>query len=504
MKKRILSLLLASSVMVSIAGCSSKESSKTDVSKTSQTAENTIDFKEAPYTLNVSYLVYGAAQPDLQKVFDKVNEITLKKINAKVELKVVSIANMANTYSLAASSGEKSDLISIIPGGSYLTQYAGSKMIKPFDAELDKWGKDLKAGMGDILEVGKYQGKQYSIPNKDIALSGTGFWLLKSIVDKYNIDVTKIKTLNDLDSIFEKVKAGEPNMQVYWPGSSYYLTNFDTLGNNYGVLKDGGTTDLKLVNPYETDEWLSMVKKMREWYLKGYIPKDYATAQIQASSQQNANKIFAINNAIGFDNLGLGENPPKVFVKFYHPVKKTNLMQTVLWAIPSNAQRPDKTIQFLNLAFQDKDLAKLTKFGIEGEHYDVMQDGTIDVNKGLKTYRQGFNYFGDTALYPVNKAALIGQGGDLAKYKTVLDQWNKDTKTSKAFGFIFDPTPVKTEIAALDAVVQQYGTLIEGGGIDPDKEIKNFTDKLNAAGLKKVMDEKQKQLDEWAKAKGVK
>ena len=37
--------------------------------------------------------------------------------------------------------------------------------------------------------------------------------------------------------------------------------------------------------------------------------------------------------------------------------------------------------------------------------------------------------------------------------------------------------------------------------MDPDQALKEFNDALYAAGLQKIMDEKQKQLDEWAASK---
>ena len=39
--------------------------------------------------------------------------------------------------------------------------------------------------------------------------------------------------------------------------------------------------------------------------------------------------------------------------------------------------------------------------------------------------------------------------------------------------------------------------------MDPDQALKEFNDALYAAGLQKIMDEKQKQLDEWAASKQV-
>jgi putative aldouronate transport system substrate-binding protein len=496
MKKRILSLLLASFVLVSLVGCSSG-GNKT---KEGNTTGNGINFKEEPYTLSVTYPVYGVTPNDLPKVQAKVNEITLKNINTKVEFKPVSVTNMSNAYALAASSGEKQDLIMMIPGNMYLTGYAANKMIMPIDDVLDKYGKDIKAGLGNILETAKVDGKTYGIPSKMSDFAGNGVWMLDSIVKKYNIDITKIKTLDDLDPIFEKVHAGEPNLQIFMPiGISYYFNKFDTLGNSFGVLRNGGLDDLKVVNEFETQEWINNVKKVREWYEKGYISKDFATTDTSPDALQNANKVFAIPMTTSFDNRRLVENPPKDSVTLFNPVKKTELFQTFIWAVPTNAQKPDKSIQFLNLVFQDQALANLIEFGIEGEHYVTNKDGSIDRTIGAKTYNMVWGLWGNTDKYPIEQSKLSMVGGDLAKYKTVKDQWDKDIKTSKAFGFIFKPDSVKTEIASCNAVFDQYMKLLEGGALDPDKNIKAFNDKLYAAGLQKIMDEKQRQLDEWAK-----
>ena len=76
-----------------------------------------------------------------------------------------------------------------------------------------------------------------------------------------------------------------------------------------------------------------------------------------------------------------------------------------------------------------------------------------------------------------------------------------NTTMSKAMGFTFDNAPVKTEYAACSAVQTQYRVALECGAMDPDQALKEFNDALYAAGLQKIMDEKQKQLDEWAASK---
>ncbi len=80
------------------------------------------------------------------------------------------------------------------------------------------------------------------------------------------------------------------------------------------------------------------------------------------------------------------------------------------------------------------------------------------------------------------------------------EKYNSEMMTSKAYGFTFDSTPVTTEEAQLASVYEQYSKDLAFGVVDVDSKLKEFNDALYAAGLQKVMDEKQRQLDEWLAA----
>ncbi len=66
---------------------------------------------------------------------------------------------------------------------------------------------------------------------------------------------------------------------------------------------------------------------------------------------------------------------------------------------------------------------------------------------------------------------------------------------------MYNPEPVKTELAAIQNVVQQYAMALETGTIDPEQNLPKFNALLNAAGIDKVIAEKQRQLDAWAAGK---
>src|SRR5699024_226616 len=68
---------------------------------------------------------------------------------------------------------------------------------------------------------------------------------------------------------------------------------------------------------------------------------------------------------------------------------------------------------------------------------------------------------------------------------------------SPAFGFVFDSSPVKTEVSSVSNVITQYFNALTNGELDPSVYIDEFNQKLKDAGLEAIIAEKQAQLDAW-------
>ena len=61
---------------------------------------------------------------------------------------------------------------------------------------------------------------------------------------------------------------------------------------------------------------------------------------------------------------------------------------------------------------------------------------------------------------------------------------------------------MKTELAACSNVVSEYNVSLTSGLVDPETVIPEFVEKLEAAGIDKIIAEKQSQLDAWAEDNG--
>ena len=66
-------------------------------------------------------------------------------------------------------------------------------------------------------------------------------------------------------------------------------------------------------------------------------------------------------------------------------------------------------------------------------------------------------------------------------------------------GFNFNPEPVKTEMANVSAVYKELADPVLSGKVDPAVALPELQGRLEEAGVQKVLEEAQKQLDAWAK-----
>lgn len=470
-------------------------------------ADNAIDFNEKPYTLVVCYPVLSEAQPDLPLIQEAISEIALREINAKVEFEAVSLFSMANIYALKASSREKMDLMMMMPGSNYLAPFVTSKMLRPIDEEIDKWGWAIKEVLGETLEAGKFLGKQYAVPqNKDFEANGYGYNLSVPLCEKYDINIDDIKTVEDLEAAFEIIHKNEPGVIVITPEQSggTIVTSLrgkiDSLGTTVAALEIGSDGSLNVVSSYGQEAYMEGAKKVREWYNNGYISKDVTTTKESGSQLLWGGKAFANSaSSLGASMGGVGNGLEYRSVLTDELFRTTSDSQMSSWAVPVSSSRPDKAIQFLNLAFDSEEIGNLFRYGIEGNHHKILEDGSAEL-ANTAGWQNNWYILGDYNKMMIRSDAISAAGVSYDEFIDLANEWNDKVASSPAYGFTFDPAKVRTETAACDTVIDEYSKVIGNGKVDPEKEIPKFLQKLNESGLQTVLDEVQRQLDEWAAA----
>ncbi|TDQ34111.1 DUF3502 domain-containing protein [Aureibacillus halotolerans] len=81
-----------------------------------------------------------------------------------------------------------------------------------------------------------------------------------------------------------------------------------------------------------------------------------------------------------------------------------------------------------------------------------------------------------------------------------FDAFNSSAVNAPLLGFHFDDTNVKTELAAVKNVKEEFIGPLYTGSVDPEEFVPQAIEKMKNAGLDVVMEEAQRQLDEWVAA----
>lgn len=149
----------------------------------------------------------------------------------------------------------------------------------------------------------------------------------------------------------------------------------------------------------------------------------------------------------------------------------------------------------MNWTYKSQEFNDLINWGIQGEDWVLTDDNLAAYPEGVDASNVG--YHNDMGyIYPNQFAGHPWEGNPIDIWEQ-YEKYNSEMMTSKAYGFTFDSTPVTMEETQLASVYEQYSKDLAFGVVDIDSKLKEFNDALYAAGLQTVMDEKQKQLNEW-------
>ena len=431
---------------------------------------------------------------DIDKVMEAVNAITREKIGVEVEFKAYQFGQWFQQYSLFLSGTEDVDIIANY--GGYLNAVSQGAALDLTDL-LPEYGKDIIEIEGEFLKSGQVDGVQYAIPVYASYAWNMGFLYRKDVVEELGLEdlVASVKTIDDWGKVLEAVKAGKPEMTPFVSNNSGAAATFqyglwDDLGNNYGVLMDGGKTS-DVVNLFATDEYRHLCEVLHDWNVKGYSSKDIQT-------QTDPFPVLTQNDA-AFCTLGQTDfntafyqstscNKPIDICMLGEPVART--YNNVTYTVMSNTKHAEACVKFLNLWFTDLEVGTLISYGIEGEHYEMNENNMgkyLDgQNAGNCAYHLG------TGICNTNR---IRWETENPNYAEDLIESNNSARRSVALGFAFNTENVTNEITELDNVCAKYQIGLECGALDPATALPEFLAALEAAGINTVIAEKQAQLD---------
>lgn len=520
--KKSTTVLAALALTVALtAGCGDNKAA--DTANNAVQPNETASSELKPY--EVVMVFPDAPQKDNQLVQDAMNDYlkqTYPELNMTVKLNPIDWGAWSDKTNLMMASGDKMDLFFTADWLGFQQQVTKGALL-PLDDLIAEHGPDILAVEKDYLAPAKRGGKLYGIHTHQELGGSQGVYLNKELVDKYNFDLSALKSgrVEDLEPMLEVIKQNEPGITPLvapsFPLEAYYSsTNLDSIVSLAAINAVGtAPDDYTVINAYTTPRYLELAKLTNKWYKAGYINKDALTPGLDAWKKLQAGKGFAFvgdmdilaDMEIGKPAISANGSIKAGREMLQIPLNidrlQTSKMTATMHSISKSSEDPERAMMLLNLFYKDKELLTLFNFGIEGKHY-VLKDGQIALPEGQTMDSVG--YYHDIMWQLGNQMLNYTRvGEDPNKYEN-YEKFNDKVSAnpSRIFGFVFDPEPVKNELISIDNANKAFVDGIKSGQLDPDENLPKLLEKQKAAGAEKVIAEVQKQLDAWLAETGKK
>ncbi len=469
-------------------------------------------FAEDMADINIMYIHTGGVTK-YDDVEAALNELTEVKINVHVNMEVIGISDYIQQLNLKISSKEKLDALVTIPAGTArFVSMTSQNQLMPIDDLLAEYGQGILETVPEIyLKAGKVDGIQYAVPCYADKVD-TFYWFVRQdLVDKYNIDIESMDSLEDIEEALAILAENEPSMSALVPSmeanmltkSTMFVTGdfsdtipYDPILDQQVIIQFEEDPDT-IVNYYDTDGFREVCEIMHRWYEAGYIYKDSATNMDAGESLIKNGKgasyfsgsdgqFASINSSCGYEMAA---------VPIFTVPTCTSSFTNWTWAIPVTATEPEAAMKFINLLFTDEDVINLMNFGIEGVHWEEKPDGTIGFPEGVDSSNSGY-YLNATWIFGNQFLSRVWEGNDPDSRQIALEK-QENALYSPAIGFTVDTSLFENELTSINNIIEEYRNGLISGVLDPETELPAFLEKLENGGMPEILQSCQQQYDEW-------
>ncbi len=565
MKKKLVSLLTALTMLTALfAGCGTTSSSDQGVASASQpqetaqesaqsaptqapepasapdeastpddsAAETPSDRPEVTYPLveEETTLTYWQAwppflseisEPSDAAMFEKLAEVT----GVKLEISAVSTETAADDFMLRCASGDLTDMVQ-----NAATQYTGggAKAIED-DVIMDL------LPLIDEYTV-NYYNIIYSDPNiyknlvndegqvpaligmyTDYYYTDQGYWIRQDILDKTGLDIPK--TVPELDAVLDAFKnlGLTDSLMVLSEGKC------DLLEVAYGAtdrLVDGKIQPAAL-----TDNYKEYLKKLHEYYEKGYISVDFVTYN-ESDTKPPQNVVFndmtgifkedvaaiagylSSTNTPGFDLQPMGQirlNEGDRLDTGFIGVKAADKYSL---SISTQCSDPKLAIQYMDYLFSEEG-HMLANYGIEGQTYTI-ENGEPQFTDLILNNPQGFDWQLCQSLYinpgfpcltDLSVQEMTYTEAQKSAVPTWVDAYDSADETMPNERWLSYTTEESQHKADLQNDIETYQTEMRlkfiTGQLDIDAEWDNYCTALEGMGIHTMEEITQAAVDRY-------
>lgn len=406
MKKKLIGLLLAVALTMSLAGCGAEPAQESTGGSASSSQENTegeVSRPEEPgeeLTLRVSWWGSQARHDLTQQALDL---YMAGHPNIKIEAEFTDWSGYWDKLATQAAGGELPDVIQM--DYSYLSQYASSRQLADLNAYLDGGTIDRAQISDSIIESGTVDGSCYAV-----SLGSTAPMVLydKATVEQAGVTIPIHPTMQEYYDICQEIydKTGIP---------AYYESGMTTIQYNARAMGREIFSDLSAGSSEAAEKHFEWVEKFAA--ADFCIPADILSEknpQVVDSMPINdlsTWNVFSFSNA--FPSIFNACGGERELGAFMYPVLSDSaaepmyLKPAMFFAVTENSKHKDEAAKFIDWFVNSEECNRILK----GERGVPVNSQVAELVKGLvsDTEKLAYDYVAEvnkvaTAVDPPNPA----------------------------------------------------------------------------------------------------
>lgn len=313
----------------------------------------------------------------------------------------------------------------------------------------------------------------------------------------------KMETLEDVEAYCDIVKANHPELEpldIYSSGSEWYYHIFMPMNGMYLLSKnvpflyfDPMEDTPVLTTAYEYEKTPEFLEMMARWNEKGFFSKS-ALADTDSTKTLNGKAAVKIHNIDTYSDLCLA-HPEWGFDCTPITPDVAHLPYTQDCMVISNTSKhPERALAFWNLLTTDQEVYDAYFYGVLDTTYTLNDKEQYKITD-TDTYMTGAMWAARTTGLNRNADGVPEKYDEMkAEFESKIEEGKGNEKYA---GFIFDTSSIETEFANCTNVQQQYWWPLELGYTDAETGLAEYQSRMQDAGIEKVREEMQRQLDEY-------
>lgn len=371
-------------------------------------------------------------------------------------------------------------------------------------------GKIMNADFGMFYSIVQENSVLY--PTMDVI--DTYVTYREDLREKYDLP-EKMETIEDIENYLEVVTANEDILpinniigSVMWDNamSTKYSLDSQFGSSNFDITYVLTDETVTVVPLEQTDAFMEASQIRRRWYEKGWIPSNAMNDTETINGIDEGKYACTIRWTEDAYKPLTGPGEKGACMLYPDSVCAQNNSLSNVIGFNKNAANLERAMMFLEWMNASQENYDSVLYGIEGTTYVLEEDENGN----------------QSVMYPEGENAQNGYLDWSGRWAFWRDQWRRpgfelsqelieknredldyeNNIKSPMAGFTFDTDPVKEELANRQAVMDEYGKMLQYGlQEDVEAAVADYIDRMEVAGTDKIVEELQRQVDEFLAAK---